>query len=767
MRAQILAFGVVAACLLSLIAIQSALPSRDRVFASAPDAPAAHARQGNLTEAEWRRPSDGSREPARLWNASATQSACPDAPPILVDGELRLALLVGVGDYRGDWIKDLKGPPGDVARMKRLLSAEGGFGFPEQNICELIDADATRANFEAAVSDWLGARARDNAQIVVFFAGHGSQLPDNDGDEDDQLDETYLFHDSGFPLGYSAPLRDDEFNALMLKLRAAGRDQKITVILDSCHSGTATRGVAARVAARSHPYDGEIPEAGSVSLTRVDGNAAAESWFQQRDGDKGSYVVLAAAADGSAALEMAVAGAGPDARPGVFTEALYAVLSRGGGQRPSYLDIEPEVRRLVRARSHQSPRFFGDVESEVFGEPVSERMFLWRVREALADGVVRLGSGPLPGAGPRAVFRIYDKDTPGEDFGDPAASKAQAEVTALAGGAATASVFGLRQGEKVEVDDYALLVNVGADYRKATFRIRPASDEGGVPQDVADRIRDLFSRDERLMGLFSIVDGFAPMELVSPSDAALQIIDPAGRVRNAFANDASSAKKVLRAFEGHARQSAIRQLSGERANMSARPVDVFIRERQPITGDADDPDCGPDSPPPVWPAHSDGVAVAEAPLCGVYEVWVRRLPDAPPRFQVGGLFMSANGETIALPTPNACRRGSRAGEPIDVSSDAPEVCLGRFQARRPVGIDETFMVFATNENAPVRWSLLEWRIDADGGRSATRGAPSPLNRALGDYVAHRSRSAAGPAAGGADEGYAVVSLPIRVAPRPD
>ena len=81
-------------------------------------------------------------------------------------------------------------------------------------------------------------RARKNDVAVFFYAGHGSQTRDKNGDEPDEWDETFMLHDARS--GGVRDLRDDEFNQMLARLHQ--KTNNITVIIDSCNAGTATRG---------------------------------------------------------------------------------------------------------------------------------------------------------------------------------------------------------------------------------------------------------------------------------------------------------------------------------------------------------------------------------------------------------------------------------------------------------------------------------------------------------------------------------------------
>lgn len=103
----------------------------------------------------------------------------------------RWAVLVGISDYihfedvEGG---DLPGAEGDARAMRDVLVSR--WGFPEQNVLLLLNREATRQAIEKALTEWLPERVRDEDQVVFFFAGHGSQVWDESGDEEDGLDET-------------------------------------------------------------------------------------------------------------------------------------------------------------------------------------------------------------------------------------------------------------------------------------------------------------------------------------------------------------------------------------------------------------------------------------------------------------------------------------------------------------------------------------------------------------------------------------------------
>jgi len=142
------------------------------------------------------------------------------------------AVLIGVNRYRVPGA-DLRGCVNDVRNMVTLLARQ--FGFKRADIATLFDLAATKKGIEAAIRK-LVAGGRRGDVLLVHFSGHGSNVPDNDGDEADKRDEILCPSD----LDWKNPLRDDWLRRTFDGLKAG---VNLTVITDCCHSGTITRAV--------------------------------------------------------------------------------------------------------------------------------------------------------------------------------------------------------------------------------------------------------------------------------------------------------------------------------------------------------------------------------------------------------------------------------------------------------------------------------------------------------------------------------------------
>ena len=146
------------------------------------------------------------------------------------------ALLIGVGDYIYGDRMDLKGPDNDVQMMRELLLTK--FGFAPEGIRTLIDAEATKANIVRALKQ-IGSKAKADDTVFIYYSGHGSQVPDRNGDESDGRDEVLCPADVR-PGSPGAEITDDELNRLFGRIQATD----ITVVFDACHAGTGTRNLS-------------------------------------------------------------------------------------------------------------------------------------------------------------------------------------------------------------------------------------------------------------------------------------------------------------------------------------------------------------------------------------------------------------------------------------------------------------------------------------------------------------------------------------------
>src|SRR5687768_4865446 len=100
----------------------------------------------------------------------------------------------------------------------------------------ILDQEATRDRIVSELSTWLPSVVKPGDLVVFFFAGHGSQMWDTNGDEEDGLDETICPTDV-IKGNTDRDIPDDELNQLLNGIPT----DNITVVLDNCHAGSGTR----------------------------------------------------------------------------------------------------------------------------------------------------------------------------------------------------------------------------------------------------------------------------------------------------------------------------------------------------------------------------------------------------------------------------------------------------------------------------------------------------------------------------------------------
>ncbi|MDJ0588996.1 MAG: caspase family protein [Pleurocapsa sp. MO_226.B13] len=142
------------------------------------------------------------------------------------------AVLCGINNYKT--ITDLRGCLNDVQNIFELLTQV--YNFEPSQIHQLIDEQVTKAAIKNEYN-WLLQEAQKGDRLVFHFSGHGSYVPDDNGDEVDSTDEITCLYDMDF---YNSEtfMRDDEWRVM---IQQVPQDVELTFILDNCHSGTGTR----------------------------------------------------------------------------------------------------------------------------------------------------------------------------------------------------------------------------------------------------------------------------------------------------------------------------------------------------------------------------------------------------------------------------------------------------------------------------------------------------------------------------------------------
>jgi len=163
---------------------------------------------------------------------------------------LHIGLNSVAGSAYGGWTGPLAACEFDANDMAAIAESKG------MRPTVLLTRKATRAAaFDAMRSAARALRAGD--LFFLSYSGHGGQVPDVNGDEDDKRDETWCLYDG--------QVIDDE---LYLELCRFAAGVRILVLSDSCHSGSVARGIPLQVDTVPHQRPKLMPESVAMRTYR-------------------------------------------------------------------------------------------------------------------------------------------------------------------------------------------------------------------------------------------------------------------------------------------------------------------------------------------------------------------------------------------------------------------------------------------------------------------------------------------------------------------
>ena len=279
-----------------------------------------------------------------------------------------------------------------------------GLGFDEKDIMYLKDEQATKAGMVNAFNELL-AKVSEGDEVVIHYSGHGHQIFDDNGDEIDGLDECLVCYDAPMKMteGYDGSLhfRDDELGAVVEKFRIKlGKDGHILLFLDSCHSGTGTRGAAkvrggapALVPAGWHAPSGAPKTDGKVGM----GMGATSSRGAVDANKLAKYVVFS----GASANELNYETFDDENNSvGSLSYCLYKSFSQMK-EGDTYCQVFARIMAEMAAKApFQNPAIEGDVDFTVFGGDFTTQAEYFNMTSVKNDSVITINAGRLVGVNP-------------------------------------------------------------------------------------------------------------------------------------------------------------------------------------------------------------------------------------------------------------------------------------------------------------------------------------------------------------------------------
>jgi len=184
----------------------------------------------------------------------------------------KIALLVGVADYRGEE-DDLFGIDKDIARMKKIFEREGF------QVKILYDGDSL--NLLKELSSY-SKKLSFMDSFIFYYTGHGCSVKDINGDENDGKDEGIILSNGNI----NKKLIDDTLHSYFSKIKA-----KKLIIFDSCYSGTVSKSINYKFKVKSLP---------SKSITSS--FITSKNIFKENLDINNTYIVLSSSEDDEESL---------------------------------------------------------------------------------------------------------------------------------------------------------------------------------------------------------------------------------------------------------------------------------------------------------------------------------------------------------------------------------------------------------------------------------------------------------------------------------
>ncbi len=316
------------------------------------------------------------------------------------------ALIIAVGEYAPNTGWKSLHSANDVELITAGLQSQG---FPKEDVLVLQDAQARKETITRRFKEHLIDRARPGDIAFFHFSGHGQQIVDQNGDEQDGFDEALVPYDSPqqFQSGiYEGErlIRDDELNQWLLQLRQKlGNKGQVLVVLDACHSGTATRGYA--------------PSRGSETIMAAPerkviggGNSNTVDHFTETVQETNLAPIIAISASSAQQLNYEYR----DASGRYYGSLSYAFSKSLQDVRPftSYRELFDRIKmEMVAIAPRQNPQIEGETDRMLFGNAIRQDRGYLSVVRTYGPQTVLLDQGSLAGIHPGTKIDLFPSNT--------------------------------------------------------------------------------------------------------------------------------------------------------------------------------------------------------------------------------------------------------------------------------------------------------------------------------------------------------------------
>jgi len=315
----------------------------------------------------------------------------------------RFLLQVGISKYK--YVRQLKGTENDIKDLQSVLQQRFSTAGQKWQTVQLINEQATHEAIEKAFKAHLIENAKKNPNAIVIFqySGHGSQVVDTNGDESDGLDETLVPIDSRDPQNKVFDITDDKLNEWFQELSKF--TSNITFILDSCHSGTGTRGDEAirnvETDTRPQPKQNNTNRGDTSGLSDIPNADILRA--------NNNYVTISAALNNETASEIKVTEGTEVKHRGALTYYLVEALKNAAPE-TTYRQLMERVSAAVNQRKPQHPQTEGDIGRAVFGGTASSEEPFIKINKVEGKKII-IEAGESLGIKKGTPLAVYSADT--------------------------------------------------------------------------------------------------------------------------------------------------------------------------------------------------------------------------------------------------------------------------------------------------------------------------------------------------------------------
>jgi hypothetical protein len=310
----------------------------------------------------------------------------------------KYGLIIAIGDYPSKTGWSTISSENDVSLIKQALL---NHGFNEKNISLLVNEEATKSGIIKAIED-LKAKIKAGDIIVIHYSGHGQQIFDDNGDEVDGKDEALVPYDAWvrYTFNYKGEnhLRDDELGNIIANFRnTLGNKGQLVLILDSCHSGSSTRGRKSRGGKATFAPDDWKP----LENDKTKGSAMVERTIVNPNASP--FVLIS----GASADELNYEYEGFGSLSFAFSKAMADL-----GSDFTYRQLFSKIAANMNVISpKQTPTIEGDIDYKLFnGEYVQQQPY-FEIAKIPNNNLIHINAGKIQGLFEGTTVKIVPSGT--------------------------------------------------------------------------------------------------------------------------------------------------------------------------------------------------------------------------------------------------------------------------------------------------------------------------------------------------------------------